>query len=77
MPVCIVLPFFENAQTAKQSKPLCKTQKLPWGTSQAKKPAKVEEKPPSALMPVGSQANDMKREVISCPAPIKDADDEG
>jgi hypothetical protein len=37
----------------------------------------VEEKPPSALMPVHSRANDMKREVISFPAPIKDADDEG
>jgi chromosome segregation ATPase len=40
------------------------------------KPAKVEEKPPSALMPVRTKANDMKREVISFPAPI-DADDEG
>jgi chromosome segregation ATPase len=41
------------------------------------KPAKVEEKPPSTLMPVRTKANDMKREVISFPVPIKDADDEG
>lgn len=54
--------------------------------AQLEKPAKAEAKPQttlaptkpqSALVPLRTKANDMKREVISFPAPIQDADDEG
>jgi chromosome segregation ATPase len=65
--------FLKDAKAASGKR----EQELLQRIAKLEKPAKVEEKPTTALIPVRSRANDMKREVISFPAPIKDADDEG
>lgn len=74
--------FLKDAKAASGKR----EQELLERIAKLEKPAKVEAKPQttlapaqpqSALVPLRTRANDMKREVISFPAPIKDADDEG
>jgi chromosome segregation ATPase len=74
--------FLKDAKAASGKR----EQELLERIAKLEKPTKVEAKPQttltpaqpqSALVPLRARANDMKREVISFPAPLQDADDEG